>query len=115
MKFSFGGVDFRVCWKHQDRNSGVFLGEITGKPLDYCGTTTCMVFANGETAYSDVGIAYCSIKERGTFCKDTGRKISMTRAIEKYPKNVRAAFWRAYLDEMGKSNKKISNRLSASA
>jgi len=39
--------------------------------------------------------AKCSVMDQ--FCKDVGRKISLKRALVGFDKNIRGAFWHAYL------------------
>lgn len=41
-------------------------------------------------------IAKCS--KRDNFCKETGRKVSLARAIEAFDKPVRTEIWKAYLN-----------------
>uniref|UniRef100_A0A6M3IK71 Uncharacterized protein n=1 Tax=viral metagenome TaxID=1070528 RepID=A0A6M3IK71_9ZZZZ len=40
------------------------------------------------------GIANCSVGD--AFCKETGRKLALTRALRDLPKPVRKAIWEAY-------------------
>lgn len=41
-----------------------------------------------------VGVAACNPKDN--FCKNTGRKIALARAVKDYPKDVRTAVWDYY-------------------
>lgn len=62
-------------------------------------TTQCIVLRrqSGDTPtllYS--GLAVCS--KRDNFNKETGRKLALTRAIERLSREERAAIWSTYLD-----------------
>lgn len=41
-------------------------------------------------------LAECSLKDN--FCRETGRKISLTRAIRVFDKSVRKQIWEAYFN-----------------
>lgn len=54
--------------------------------------TTCYIKDDDEVVAT--GIATLSVKDN--FCRNTGRKISLARAMERYPTSVRKVFWDAY-------------------
>lgn len=46
--------------------------------------------------YCTTSVAWCNPED--AFVKDVGRKISLTRAIKEFPREVRAKIWEAYLN-----------------
>jgi hypothetical protein len=57
--------------------------------------TVCTVWAQtGQVPRFRHGIAYCSIHDQ--FCRATGRKLALTRAVAALPKHVRKAIWDGY-------------------
>jgi len=46
------------------------------------------------------GASYCSIKDQ--FCKETGRKLALTKAIKSFPKDERRQIWDQYFKITGK-------------
>ena len=55
--------------------------------------THCHIYCDGIMDGS-IGITVCSKKDN--FCKDTGRKIALTRALSTYPRKFRREVWQAY-------------------
>ena len=62
---------------------------------DTRGRTICDITEKGTKKVLFSGISLCSIKDN--FCKETGRKIALTRAIRKLPREVRQLVWAEYL------------------
>jgi len=54
--------------------------------------TVCWIDFNGRRVSS--GMANCSRLDQ--FCRATGRKLALTRAVAELPKHVRAAIWEGY-------------------
>jgi hypothetical protein len=71
----------------------------TGRPRV---TTTCNVVTDGSDEAVTFGVAVCHPIDN--FCKNTGRKLSLFRAIKMLglPKEFRKKFWRAYFKARGK-------------
>ena len=61
----------------------------------------CKVFLKGMKSCDSKGYAFCSLKDN--YVKNTGRKISLSKALKKYgfPKNERKLFWDEYNKEIG--------------
>jgi len=60
------------------------------------GMTTHCYLRDNDGKMVSLGIAKCGKKDN--FCKETGRKISLTRAIKEFPKEIRRDFWKCYLN-----------------
>ena len=116
MKVEIEGLGtFMADWKHEvyDEDDPAFLGDEDGPRVAIKSKTTCIISVNGMTAA--MGYANCGMKDQ--FNKETGRKISLTRALILLPlflvaekkddanevkavllreKELRSAFWMAY-------------------
>jgi hypothetical protein len=90
-KLSGSNSSYIVKWQHI-RNDAK-LGNMT----------VCSIFAGDPDSINQYvlhkGEALCISGDQ--YSKDTGRKISMNRAIKAFPKDVRAAFWAAYEEQIG--------------
>lgn len=85
MRVKIGEIEYSVSWTHYNNH-------IEGRNKKGSQTLCNIVFPNGEV-YS--GIARCS--KRDNFCKDTGRRISLERALTIFnDKRVRRIFWKTY-------------------
>lgn len=92
MKVNIESDTYKVRWRHQR----------VPDPLHINGVTTCTIErVNGNNKYKTVatGETYCSFKD--AYNKNTGRKIALTRALQKlFPsiteKEIRRGFWREY-------------------
>lgn len=84
-----------VSFEHRPELTGIFTGELSGKPLPYSGVTFCLI--DGELT----GIAYCSIKDQ--YNRNTGRKESLKDALEGlgFTREARAVFWNEYAAARG--------------
>lgn len=59
--------------------------------------TQCQIWElDSSTVIPRFGGAQCSPKDH--YCKETGRKISLAKAIEDFPKKIRQVFWNTYLN-----------------
>jgi hypothetical protein len=59
--------------------------------------TSCMVEKLGELGYRmfiGEAAAICSVKDQ--FCKETGRRVSLARAIKGFEREKRAQIWAEY-------------------
>jgi hypothetical protein len=75
------GVELNIDFRHSC---------ISGPPV-----TFCTVWAQtGQVPRFRCGSAYCSIRDQ--FCRATGRKLALTRAVADLPKHVRKAIWDGY-------------------
>ena len=88
-KVEVGGRKFRVYFRYGVANSR----HGTALLVDFGSrTTTCVIDED------DVGIwrgtATCSDKDK--FVKSAGRKIALTRALNKFSRSQRTAFWAVY-------------------
>ena len=97
MKFTVNDKTYFVKWEYPSTN-----------PIVYKYTTVCRIYDN-ETSYSNPiveGIATKGVEDN--FCKNTGRKISLDRALNKlFPggregRKARAIAWTEYFNESPK-------------
>lgn len=79
MKVIIGETAFIIKWRHWEKYG----------PHQ----TDCTISAEGSPIRS-MGFALCGPKDQ--FCKNTGRKISMTRALKCFKREVRKVFWEEY-------------------
>jgi len=61
------------------------------------GITECCLLKEDNSIVT-VGNASCAIND--CFCKETGRKIALTRAVSTLPKSERKKVWEAYLNRV---------------
>lgn len=88
MKVQVNGSTYVISWKHEQYSRSNQVA------LCLLGETTCTVKKDGIVM--NTAKAVCSAKEV-SFNKETGRKVSMARAITNYRKELRKIFWTAYL------------------
>jgi len=102
------GVFAIVSWRHQrpsDPATSIVLPDaITGRAIYSRGKTSCCIRLYGpdddpkkvSPFKISTGCTFCSYQD--TFCKETGRKISMTRALNRLfrSKEARRLFWEEY-------------------
>ena len=55
--------------------------------------THCHIFRD-ENLEGSIGVTVCSTDDN--FCRATGRKIALTRALQNYPREFRREIWQAY-------------------
>ena len=91
MKVEIEGITYDVRWYHTNNH-------IQGKNRKGS-LTECMILERIDEQLIEIvgqGVAKCSKKDN--FCKATGRKIALARAIkENFTKEGRKIFWDAYL------------------
>lgn len=54
--------------------------------------TKCFILEDGK----EIASAICVTHENDNFCKETGRRLALSRAIKGFTKEVRAAIWETY-------------------
>lgn len=83
---------YRVYWRH------------TNFPKDkkVSTVTICSILKDGSIAPAVQGFSTCSRED--DFCKDKGRKISLTRALREYPREFRTQIWQAYFKRGNNGN-----------
>ncbi len=93
MKVEINSDIYLVLWKHSRQSNHISRGKtkcsIVKLYKDENTPLVRLLIGTGET--------YCSSKD--SYNKDVGRKISLTRALQKiFPSNkeIRKAFWNAY-------------------
>lgn len=86
LKTRIEGKEVRIGFYHS-QEPGWF---VKGKPVR--GYTVCTVKVEGEEDLS--GEALCSAQD--VFNKEVGRKISLSRAIQGFPRETRKQIWEAY-------------------
>ena len=130
MKVQIDNHVYLVGWKHERISKYVGHDDSKGYHYDHSkgGYTTCYIkveinthdkplfrsngdrlsnsftLNNGTLVY--VGVANCSISD--TYCKQSGRKVSLARALQQlFPgnRNLRKLFWAAYDQQIGLSKR----------
>ena len=89
LKLEIEGTKYYISWIH-DR---VWPAEVTGDN----GGTWCGIFDRPDSDPEKPvweGFAYCSLKDK--FSKETGRKVSLTKALALWPREKRKLVWEAY-------------------
>ena len=66
----------------------------------YKGITECYI--EKEEDYSILAIGHSSCTPNDCFCKETGRKIALIRAVKDLPKSERKKIWECYLNRQVK-------------
>lgn len=98
LRLSVGDTTYRISWFHEQG----------GGRRGPKGSSTCYVYAEQPVTYSNGGVleltyvwnvvehatVYCSRQDK--FEKERGRKLSLAKAIRKFPRHVRAQFWACY-------------------
>jgi len=99
-----GGYQWKVVFQH-----GMTTREVGKKkqevPVRF---TTAIVDLTPASPWSDslaymkqtIGMTLCSPSDQ--FCRKTGRKIALQRALVEYSRETRAAFWQEYWRSVGK-------------
>lgn len=75
-----GNKRYAIKWHHERgaKGSSCTIEEMVGETRVFVGT----------------GVALCSVKDQ--FCKETGRRVSLARAIKEFKRTERAQIWQAY-------------------
>jgi len=92
------GVELEVDFRHKQAWRSVELGpDVHVEDRDHW--RTICVIGVGDYHLSS-GMADCSVSDQ--FCRATGRKLALTRAVAELPKHVRKAIWEGYWRATGK-------------
>ena len=92
MKIKIGRTIYKVEFYHYRYNGGMINN--FGKWRSYAGKTVCHIKKN-KTVTVVEGFAYQNPQDE--YKKETGRKLSLARAIQDFDKSDRKIFWEAYL------------------
>lgn len=88
MKFTVNNKTYFVKWDYfTDKGETMTLCKLYDENTDYMNPI-------------DTATAICKPTDR--FCKNTGRKISLTRLLNIFPKHVRTIAWQEYFKESPK-------------
>lgn len=94
-----GDFTYSIRWNHQPESPRVLITELEdghNMVSEVAGHTQCTVWQMDDSEpIVHEGYALCSVKD--TYNKETGRKVSLARAIQDLPKEVRTEIWGAYL------------------
>jgi len=108
MTFQFAGQTYRIRFQHVHRYDESMPRRVVPikrgwgnvKPRYVRAETLCLIERKepGQLPERPVvqGMAYCSLSD--SFNRETGRKLSLTRALHLFPPEFRTAAWRAYLE-----------------
>ncbi len=108
MKVMFDNVLYDVTWSYSDKKNNVnHLIKQTK-----CAISTIDMSKYGAARFTAVAIGVANQHFNDPFVKETGRKISLARALNEFTKNmlnakfVRSIFWNAYFNRhrTGKAN-----------
>lgn len=88
MKVTINNQDYWITFNY--KVSGKTLRDSTSV------TTKCIIETQGFSKITS-GVAVCNL-EHDRFVKETGRKISLARALKFFDKDTRKLFWDAYLN-----------------
>jgi len=86
------GVELEVDFRHELIWRTVELGPDVHVDVRDHRRTSCGVSGGGVQL--TCGVADCSAADQ--FCRATGRKLALTRAVAELPKHVRKALWDGY-------------------
>ncbi len=89
MKVLIAGAEYKIVFGYED-SGGITWG---GRTTSHRSITCELIDAEGKGAA--LGVAACHPKDN--FCRETGRKLALTRAIAGFDKAHRAAIWAVYL------------------
>jgi len=84
--FQYGDHEYKISWRYYDSFENHHHYQMKSTVCSLFDLTTGEIWNN---------LASCSAKDN--FCKETGRKISLTRVLEKFnDKGFRKAAWQSY-------------------
>ena len=97
------GLVVRIKWHHEHVNGDTPIASSDTSNTKYRGVTTCWLTLEPPPHYglyaSAIHIekrAECSMRDR--FCKEIGRKVSLTKALSGMDKAIRRQIWNGYLN-----------------
>lgn len=82
MKFTYDGTEYKITF--------VYARERYAQRVVYCNLW------DRTPAWEVVAKAYSQCHPDDQFCKETGRKVALRRALEGFDKPFRTAVWQAY-------------------
>jgi hypothetical protein len=96
VKVQVEDIPLIIKWRHNSKNQVEVIDGDVIKPL----STQCLIYMylDGKKELFKKTEALCSFNDR--FNKQKGRKVSLTRAIQSYPKEQRKLFWDSYKSEI---------------
>ena len=83
MKVQTSQGSYFINWQHRECTGNIKF------------TTICFI-KDENLQEVNIDQTFCSIKDN--FCKETGRKISLGRAVMFFDKQIRKEIWEAYLN-----------------
>jgi hypothetical protein len=90
ISFEFDGRRFAMDFEHEHNS-------FDGEQRDTIGGTTCYIYGLSDARPNHVvGYGASYLHPGDTLNKALGRKISLMRALNAFPKPMRAAAWKAY-------------------
>ena len=97
MRIAVAGQAYRLDWQHTrfDVPLEVDLGR--GRTTQVCGHTACVISPLDDAPPQGIiGVAWCAVGD--TFTKETGRKVSLTHALQEWgiSRSERAGVWDQY-------------------
>ncbi len=90
MKVLLGGVEYKIVFGYEETVRPISLAMVGSV---HRGVTCELIDAEGKGVA--LGASLCHPKDN--FCRETGRKLALTRAITGFNKAQRAAIWAVYL------------------
>jgi hypothetical protein len=90
MHFIFKGLEYRIKFAYVDpcnKKEAKRFSKLTHAKIEFKAT-------GGEWDFCCGGSAECGLADN--FCKERGRVIALTRALEAEPRDFRAAAWHSY-------------------
>jgi hypothetical protein len=98
MRVKIDGKEMFVDFYHEQHNNPFPYDEHGQK--ENRGSTICEISERGFKEPLFVGKSVCSSRDR--FCKETGRKVALTRAIASLPRETRKQIWEDYFNRLPK-------------
>lgn len=94
------GTTYRVWWQYEsepDMSQPKLSGYGQRQAITHCFLRP--VNASFNVVYTHSGTARCAVSDK--FSRNTGRKLSLTRAIASFPRGDRRLIWEAYHSQKG--------------
>ena len=91
--------DYKVKWRHELHTDSTKKMDGQRNRDTFKAITECYLYTGDKRL--DIGLAGCSWEDN--FSRDTGRKVSLKRAIATLPKKDRTMIWEAYRIQMTKA------------
>lgn len=101
LRVNVGGKEWRILWEHQS-------GPVEGPEGAVPPMTECRLYSGAERRekgdWDEYGCAHLHPKDR--YNRETGRKVSLAKAIKGWDRADRKAVWEAYLNRRSKGGAK---------